>query len=401
MKNFDVVIIGAGIIGLSTALQLIKNSKELKICILEKEDHISAHQTGHNSGVIHSGIYYKPGSLKAENCIKGYDLLLDFCNNYEIPYELCGKIIIAASEDQIPAMKELQRRGEENGLKDIKEISQSEIKNYEPYASGVSALHIPQTGIVDYKSVSKKIFDLITDGNCKTFLSGKADRIEYSQNEVIIYTGKEKYSARCLVCCAGLYSDRLSQMCGLKIDYKIIPFRGEYYRLRDESKKFVKNLIYPVPDPKFPFLGVHFTKRMDGIIEAGPNAVLAFGKESYKKSDFNFKESIDTLKYKGFREIAARYWKTGFYEYYRSFSKKEFVRSLQKLIPDITGDDLIPGGSGIRAQACTKDGRLIDDFLLAENENVINVCNAPSPAATSAFSIAELISEKTIKKLKT
>jgi len=401
MKNFDVVIIGAGIIGLSTALQLIKNSQELKICILEKEDHISAHQTGHNSGVIHSGIYYKPGSLKAENCIKGYDLLLDFCNNYEIPYELCGKIIIAASEDQIPAMKELQRRGEENGLKDIKEISQSEIKNYEPYASGVRALHIPQTGIVDYKSVSKKIFDLITDRNCKTFLSGKADRIEYSQNEVIIYTGKEKYSARCLVCCAGLYSDRLSQMCGLKIDYKIIPFRGEYYRLRDESKKFVKNLIYPVPDPKFPFLGVHFTKRMDGIIEAGPNAVLAFGKESYKKSDFNFKESIDTLKYKGFREIAARYWKTGFYEYYRSFSKKEFVRSLQKLIPDITGDDLIPGGSGIRAQACTKDGRLIDDFLFAENENVINVCNAPSPAATSAFSIAELISEKTIKKLKT
>ena len=401
MKNFDVVIIGAGIIGLSTALQLIKNSQELKICILEKEDHISAHQTGHNSGVIHSGIYYKPGSLKAENCSKGYDLLLDFCNNYEIPYELCGKIIIAASEDQIPAMKELQRRGEENGLKDIKEISQSEIKDYEPYASGVSALHIPQTGIVDYKSVSKKIFDLITDRNCKTFLSGKADRIEYSQNEVIIYTGKEKYSARCLVCCAGLYSDRLSQMCGLKIDYKIIPFRGEYYRLRDESKKFVKNLIYPVPDPKFPFLGVHFTKRMDGIIEAGPNAVLAFGKESYKKSDFNFKESIDTLKYKGFREIAARYWKTGFYEYYRSFSKKEFVRSLQKLIPDITGDDLIPGGSGIRAQACTKDGRLIDDFLFAENENVINVCNAPSPAATSAFSIAELISEKTIKKLKT
>lgn len=399
MKNFDVIIIGAGIIGLSSALQLIKNSPDIKLCILEKEHYIAVHQTGHNSGVIHSGIYYKPGSLKAKNCIKGYEQLLHFCNENNVPYELCGKLIIAASENEIPAMNELKRRGIENGLKNLEDISENDIKKIEPFAVGIKALHVAQAGIVDYRIVCEKIFSHLKEKNVSIIFDEEVKKINIINGGVEIFSNKESYSAKCLVNCAGLYSDKLAEMSGMKINFRIIPFRGEYYRLRDESKKFVKNLIYPVPDPEFPFLGVHFTRRMDGIIEAGPNAVLAFGRESYKKSDFNFKESIDILKYKGLREIAAKYWRTGLYEYYRSFSKKEFVRSLQKLIPEISVNDLIPGGSGIRAQACTDDGKLIDDFLILEDENVINVCNAPSPAATSSFSIGETIADKIIANL--
>ena len=399
MKNFDVIIIGAGIIGLSSALQLIKNSPDIKLCILEKEHYIAVHQTGHNSGVIHSGIYYKPGSLKAKNCNKGYEQLRHFCNENNVPYELCGKLIIAASENEIPAMNELKRRGIENGLNNLKDISENEIREFEPFAVGIKALHVPQTGIVDYKIVCEKIYDHLKNKNVDIIFNEEVKKIIRINRGVEIYSEKENYSAKCLVNCGGLYSDKLAEISGMKINFRIIPFRGEYYRLRDESKKLVRNLIYPVPDPEFPFLGVHFTRRMDGIIEAGPNAVLAFGRESYKKSDFNFKESIDTLKYKGFREIAAKYWKTGFYEYYRSFSKMEFVRSLQKLVPDIREEDLMSGGSGIRAQACTDDGKLIDDFLILEDENVINVCNAPSPAATSSFSIGETIADKIIANL--
>ncbi|MFZ1323340.1 MAG: L-2-hydroxyglutarate oxidase [Ignavibacteria bacterium] len=399
MKNFDVLITGAGILGLCSAYMFIKNSPDTKICILEKENYFAKHQSGHNSGVIHSGIYYKPDSLKAKNCIRGYEQLLHFCKEFNVPFEICGKLIIATSEKEISVMNELKQRGIENGLKNLKEISENQIKEIEPYAAGIKALHVPQTGIVDYRIVCEKIYNHLKNKNVSIVFDEEVKKIKRINDGVEIYSDKESYSAKCLVNCAGLYSDKLAKMSGMKINFSIIPFRGEYYRLREESKKFVKNLIYPVPDPEFPFLGVHFTRRADGVIEAGPNAVLAFGRESYKKSDFNFKESIDTLKYKGFREIAARYWKTGFYEYYRSFSKREFVRSLQKLIPDIKGDDLIAGGSGIRAQACTDDGKLIDDFLILEDENIINVCNAPSPAATSSFSIGETIADKIIAKL--
>ncbi len=400
MRNFDIVIIGAGIIGLAAAFRLLKKSPCLKICILEKENGIAAHQTGHNSGVIHSGIYYKPGSSKALNCINGYKLLLEFCNEYNVSYDICGKLIIAVSEEELVGLNKLYERGTENGLAGLSVISENEIKKYEPHAAGLKALHVPQTGIVNYKTVCEKIYGDLLQEKVSVNFNEKVNEIKCSSDEVTIYTQGETYTAKCLVSCAGLYSDRISELSGMKTDFKIIPFRGEYYRLRDESRRLVKNLIYPVPDPEFPFLGVHFTRRTDGITEAGPNAVLAFGRESYKKSDINFSETAEILKYKGFRKIVAKYFKTGFYEFYRSFSKKEFVRSLQKLIPEIRAEDLIPGGSGVRAQACTKDGTLIDDFLFAENENIINVCNAPSPAATSAFSIGDTISEKIISKLK-
>jgi len=399
MRNFDIVIIGAGITGLAAAYRLLKKSPGLKICILEKESGIAAHQTGHNSGVIHSGIYYKPGSSKALNCITGYKLLLDFCNEFNVNYEICGKLIIAVSDNEVSRLNNLYQRGVENGLTGLSIISENEINKFEPHAAGVKALHVPQTGIVNYISVCQKIYTKLLHKNISVNFNEKVSDIKCASDEVTIKTQSGTYTAKCLVSCAGLYSDRIAEMSGMKTDFKIIPFRGEYYRLREESKTLVKNLIYPVPDPEFPFLGVHFTRRTDGITEAGPNAVLAFGRESYKKSSINFRESAEILKYKGFRKIASKYFKTGFYEFYRSFSKKEFVRSLQKLIPEILAEDLIPGGSGVRAQACTADGILIDDFLFAENETIINVCNAPSPAATSAFSIGDTISEKIISKL--
>ncbi|MBS1516531.1 MAG: L-2-hydroxyglutarate oxidase [Bacteroidetes bacterium] len=399
MENFDLIIIGAGILGLSTAYEFLNRAPGAKVCILEKEKKAAAHQTGHNSGVIHSGIYYKPGSLKAKNCRTGYELLINFCQNNDVDFEICGKLVIAADEKEIPAMNELYKRGIENGLENLEVIDSRHIRDFEPYAAGVKALHVPQTGIVDYISVCKKISSIISGKNCRINFNEEVKSINCTGQEVTVSTSSGKYMSGCLVSCAGLYSDRIASLSGMKTGFRIIPFRGEYFSIKEERKNLVRNLIYPVPDPEFPFLGVHFTRRKDGITEAGPNAVLAFGKESYAKSDFNFKETFDTFTYSGFRKIASKYWKTGFYEMYRSFSKKEFVRSLQRLVPEITGNDLLPGGSGIRAQACSEDGKLIDDFLFAENENIINICNAPSPAATSAFSIAGTITDKIFNKL--
>lgn len=399
MNNFDVVIVGAGIIGLSTAYKLLEKNPSLKICILEKEDGVAKHQTGHNSGVIHSGIYYKPGSLKAVNCISGYKMLLDFCDENKIQYEICGKIIIATEEKELAALQILFERGIANGLAGIKIISQEEIKELEPNVTGIKGIVVPQTGILDYKIVSGKLAELLKDKGAEIKFGEEVIDLKLNSNEVEIKAKKNNYTSSILVSCAGLYSDKIALMIDTKINFRIIPFRGEYYQLKDSRGKLIKNLIYPVPDPEFPFLGVHFTRRIDGVVEAGPNAVLAFKKEGYKKSDFNFSEVLNTLSYRGFHKIAAKYWKTGFYEIYRSLSKKEFVKSLQRLLPVIKEEDLIPGGSGVRAQACDKDGKLIDDFLFIENERVINVCNAPSPAATSSLSIGDMISDKVLKKI--
>ena len=396
MNKFDVIIIGAGIIGLATAYKLIEKNPSLKICILEKEPGAARHQTGHNSGVIHSGIYYKPGSLKAVNCIKGYHMLLDFCNANEIQYEICGKIIVATEEKELTQLKMLYERGIENGLKGIKELSISELREIEPKVTGIKGILVPETGIVDYKKVSAKISEIISERGTLFFFNEEVRSIKLSGSEAVVRTGRNSYTSSVIISCAGLYSDKIALMLNNKIDFRIIPFRGEYYSLKESSRHLIKNLIYPVPDPEFPFLGVHFTRRTDGMIEAGPNAVLAFKKEGYKKSDFNIKEAFDTFSYSGFHKVAGKFWKTGFYEIYRSLSKKEFVKSLQRLVPDISGDDLVPGGSGVRAQACDKNGKLIDDFLFIENERVINVCNAPSPAATSCFSIGETISGKVL-----
>jgi len=398
MNNFDIIIIGAGIIGLSTAYKLIEKNPSLKICLIEKESGVAKHQTGHNSGVIHSGIYYKPGSLKAVNCITGYKMLLDFCDNNDIKYEICGKIIVATEEKELTPLKTLFERGIENGLKGLKELSGPELIETEPNIAGIRGILVPQTGIVDYKIVSAKISDLIKVKGVEIKLSEEVLDLRSEGSRVEVITNKESYSSSFLISCAGLFSDKTASMLNKKIDFRIIPFRGEYYKLKDSSRHLIKNLIYPVPDPEFPFLGVHFTRRIDGMTEAGPNAVLAFKKEGYKKSDFSISETLNTLTYGGFHKIAMKYWKTGFYEIYRSLSKKEFVKSLQRLVPEIKGDDLVPGGSGVRAQACDKNGKLIDDFLFIENERVINVCNAPSPAATSCFSIGDTISKKVIQK---
>ncbi len=398
MNNFDVTVIGAGIVGLSTAYKLIEKEPSLKVCVIEKENRVAAHQTGHNSGVIHSGIYYKPGSLKAENCITGYRMLLDFCDENQILYDICGKIIVAVSEKELKPLQTLFERGQSNGLERVKYISREEIKEIEPYAEGIKGIFVPQTGITDYKEVSLKIAEKISQRGAEIKLSEEVESVKIRENTVEVITKKNKYTSKVLVTCAGLYSDKIAAMTSDIINFRIIPFRGEYYRLNESAKHLVKNLIYPVPDPEFPFLGVHFTRRTDGMIEAGPNAVLAFKKEGYGKSDFDLRELAGTLSYKGFLKVASRFWKTGFYEFRRSFSKKEFVRSLQKLIPGIKESDISEGGSGVRAQACDVNGNLTDDFLFIENENVINVCNAPSPAATSAFSIGKKISEKVFLK---
>ncbi len=400
MKNFDVIIIGAGIIGLSTAYELLKKDSSLKICILEKEPGIAFHQTGHNSGVIHSGIYYKPGTAKAVNCINGYKMLTQFCDSHEIPYEICGKIIIAVEEAELNTLQELYKRGVSNKLSGIKLISNKEIKEIEPYATGIQGIFVPQTGIVNYRTVCEKIQQDIKDKGVVINFLEQVLEIKQNTNDIKIKSNKSEYNSPVLISCAGLYADKIGGLISnKKAEFRIIPFRGEYYHLRNTSNYLIKNLIYPVPDPEFPFLGVHFTRKIVGIVEAGPNAVLAFSKEGYKKNDFNLTETIDTLSFKGFRKLARRYWKTGIYELYRSFSKKEFVKSLQRLVPQIKAEDIIPGGSGVRAQACDSQGKLIDDFLLIENERIINVCNAPSPAATSSFSIGETISEKIIKKI--
>lgn len=402
MRNFDVIIIGAGIIGLATAYKLIEKKPLLKIGLIEKELNVSMHQTGHNSGVIHSGIYYKPGSLKALNCIKGYKMLLDFCDENNIEYDLCGKLIIAADEKELTRLDVLFQRGVENGLKGIKKLTSEEIKNTEPHVTGIAGLLVPQTGIVDYKIVSQKLEEIIQSKGITIRFNEEVINVIDLNNSVEVTTSSEKYNASAVVSCAGLYSDKIASMIngGSELDFRIIPFRGEYYQLKNQAKHLIKNLIYPVPDPEFPFLGVHFTRRMDGIVEAGPNAVLAFKKEGYKKTDLNINELFSTLGFKGFHKIAKKYWKTGFYEIYRSFSKKEFVRSLQKLIPEIKENDLLKGGSGVRAQACRSDGSLIDDFLFQEKGQIINVCNAPSPGATSSLSIGETIADKVLKLLK-
>ncbi|MBL8006092.1 MAG: L-2-hydroxyglutarate oxidase [Ignavibacteria bacterium] len=398
MDNYDVTVIGAGIIGLATAYKLLEFNPSMKICILEKENGVAFHQTGHNSGVIHSGIYYKPGSLKAVNCITGYNMLLEFCDENNIPYDICGKIIVATQEKEIPPLKTLYERGIANGLSGTKLISADEIKEHEPEAAGIQGIYVPQTGIVDYKAVSEKIYEKLKSAGSEVRFGEEVISINSSDTEPVIATRKNKYSSKAVIGCAGLYSDKIAQMTGSETDFRIIPFRGEYYKLKDSARHLVKNLIYPVPDPEFPFLGVHFTRRIDGMIEAGPNAVLAFKKEGYVKSDFSLSETLNTLSYTGFHKVAAKYWKTGFYEFRRSFSKNEFVNSLQKLIPAIKSDDIEKGGSGVRAQACDSGGKLIDDFMFVENGNFINVCNAPSPAATSCFSIGKTIAEKILKK---
>lgn len=394
----DVVIVGGGIVGLATALHLIIKNPGSKIMVLEKENEVGLHQTGNNSGVIHSGLYYKPGSLKARNCIRGYELLINFCNANNIPYELCGKIVVATEERELPLLKNLFDRGAQNGLKNLRMLNAGQLKEYEPHVAGIAGFFVPQTGIVDYKKVAEKYAGLVKQKGGEIQLGEKVIDIKLTGNEVTVITEKSSYTSALLVNCAGLYSDKIARLTSADVNVKIIPFRGEYYKLRKEKEYLVKNLIYPVPDPNFPFLGVHFTRMMKGGVEAGPNAVLAFSREGYRKSKINLSELTETLAWPGFQKVARKYWRTGFAEMYRSFSKSAFTKALQKLIPEVQESDLIQGGAGVRAQACDRTGGLVDDFLIFENKQVINVCNAPSPAATASLSIGEAVADLVLKK---
>ena len=396
---YDVVLVGGGIVGLATGYKLITARPDLKIAILEKESQLALHQTANNSGVIHSGLYYKPGSLKAINCIKGYHELVNFCKEEKIPYEITGKVVVATRESQRPLLTMLLERGLENGLTGTRKITLDELKEYEPYCTGVGAIHVPQTGIVDYLQVALAYGRKIIQLGGAIFLDHKVLEISHKDSINYIETSKGTFQAKLVVNCAGLYSDKVARMNDASInDVKIIPFRGEYFKLKAEREYLVKNLIYPVPDPNFPFLGVHFTRMKKGGVEAGPNAVLAFKREGYKKTQVNLAELAETLAWPGFQKVAAKYWKTGIGELYRSFSKAAFTKALQELIPEIQESDLVEGGAGVRAQACDRTGGLLDDFAIRESEFAINVLNAPSPAATSSLSIGGTVADMVLKR---
>jgi len=394
----DFIIIGGGIVGLSTAYHLKKQNPRLTVIVLEKESKIALHQTGHNSGVIHSGIYYKPGSLKAINCKKGYNQLIHFCDENEIKYDLCGKIIVATEKEELAVMSGIYDRGVANGLLGIKKICAQEIKEIEPHCAGIEGIWVPQTGIVDYIKVSQKYADLFIQLGGEILFDQKVREIKSLGNTSEIQTQNNRFETKWIINCAGLYSDKVAKMTDKELDVQILPFRGEYFNINKEKEYLVKNLIYPVPNPNFPFLGVHFTRMVDGGVEAGPNAVLAFAREGYTNTTINWKELFETLGHSGFQKVALKYWKDGMYEMYRSYSKTAFTKALQRLVPEIQKEDLELGNAGVRAQACDRKGNLSDDFLIFQDNNIINVCNAPSPAATSSLAIGESIASMALKK---
>ncbi|MEO1823209.1 MAG: L-2-hydroxyglutarate oxidase, partial [Candidatus Lambdaproteobacteria bacterium] len=389
MQQTDIIIIGGGIVGLATAYQFTLDYPLLKITLLEKEQQLAAHQTGHNSGVLHTGIYYKPGSLKALNCLEGKSRMEDFCSKEEIDFEICGKVIVAISEAELPALETIYQRGRTNGVS-CEMINSEKLHELEPHVAGIKAVHVPEAGIVDYGQVCKRFAKhLQNNEDNQIHCSTKVIGIRHSEN-IVVETEQGEFEGRFLVNCAGLYSDKITAMTQPP-ESKIIPFRGEYYEVRPEKHHLCRNLIYPVPDPSFPFLGVHFTRMINGSLECGPNAVLAFAREGYTRSTVNFLELAEVLSYPGFIRLAAKYWRAGAGEMWRSFSKAAFVRALQRLVPEISADDLETAPAGIRAQAVLSNGKLVDDFLIQENKNIINVCNAPSPAATSSLNIGKHI----------
>jgi L-2-hydroxyglutarate oxidase len=397
--QYDIVIVGGGIVGLATAYQIKQQKPELKMALVEKENVVAQHQTGHNSGVIHSGLYYKPGSLKAKNCIDGYAMLLEFCKEHNIKYELCGKLVVATQEHEVPYLEKLYERGLENGLSKITYIDKDEAKEIEPHVNMLKAIKVPYTGIIDYREVCLKLAELFQEKGGELFLGEKVTDIKQNGGISEVITPKQTLTAKLVINCAGLYCDKVAGYTQDKLDTRIIPFRGEYYMLKKDRRHLVKHLIYPVPDPNFPFLGVHFTRMIEGGVEAGPNAVFAFAREGYTKSDINLKELVESLAWPGFQKVMWKYWKTGMGEMYRSFSKSAFTKALQRLIPEITEDDLEAAEAGVRAQACDRTGGLLDDFKIVEDPLTINILNAPSPAATSSLSIGKTVADMALSKV--
>ena len=394
---FDFVVIGGGIVGLSTARALLERHPGARLLLLEKEGGWARHQTGHNSGVIHSGIYYKPGSYKARFCLEGARALVEFCRERGIEYEICGKVIVATEPGELPLLDALYERGLKNGL-EVEKIGPGELKEIEPHASGMAAIRVPSTGIVDFKKVAEAFAALVREKGGELRTGTRVEDISERGREVVVRTNKGAFHARALVNCAGLYSDRVARLCGVEPGAKIVPFRGEYYELRPEKRYLVKNLIYPVPNPNFPFLGVHFTRSIDGMVEAGPNAVLGLAREGYKKTDFDLKDFVEEITYPALWRLARKNWRTGIGEIHRSVSKKAFVRGLKKLVPEVEEGDVVPISAGVRAQALKEDGAMVDDFLISEGENSVHVLNAPSPAATASIPIGQEIARRIAEK---
>ncbi len=396
-SRHDVTIIGGGIVGLAVALALTKRFPRLRLLLLEKENHVGQHQSSHNSGVIHSGIYYQPGSLKAKLCVEGARAMVEFCRAHGIPHQVCGKVIVATHEDEVPRLEELRRRGEANGLTGVRSIGPEQLREIEPHASGLRALVVPSTGITDYAAVCAKYAELVQAQGGVILTSTAVTGLRQLASEIMVETNGGAFSTSYLINCAGLFSDRISRMAGEEPDVMIVPFRGEYHDLVPERSSLVRALIYPVPQPRFPFLGVHFTRRISGSVSAGPNAVLALRREGYRHTDFNLRDMASSVMFPGFWRMAARDWRSGLEEFRRSFSKSELVRALQRLVPEVQEKDLVPGGSGVRAQALKRDGTLADDFQFVPSGTLLHVLNVPSPAATASLPIGRAIGEMAAK----
>ena len=390
-SQYDIVIIGGGILGLSTAMQLLERSPQWRVAVVEKEEELATHQTGHNSGVMHSGIYYRPGSRKAQFCVAGLNNMIKFCEENEIEFQQCGKVIVALHESELGRLQDLYERGTANGVPDLEIVGPERLKEIEPHTAGVRALWAPHTGIVDFTKVAAAFANQFQQAGGDIFTGAAVKKITRSTGSVALETTKGTLQAKYLINCAGLYADKVASMTGENVGVRIIPFRGEYYTLRQESHHLVSGLIYPVPDPQFPFLGVHFTRNIKGHVEAGPNAVMALRREGYRKRDFSLGDSLGNLAYPGFWKMALKYWKIGMGEVYRSYSRRVFLRDLQRLLPEIQNSDLASGGSGVRAQAVARDGSLLDDFSIIQSGDAIHVLNAPSPGATSSLAIGEHI----------
>jgi len=396
MKRVDIAVVGGGIVGLATSLALLARRPGASLVVLEKESALAAHQTGHNSGVIHAGLYYKPGSLKATTCARGRALLERFCEEHGVVFERCGKVVVATSREEVPRLDELERRGRANGLAGVRRLGADELREHEPHAAGVAALFVPETGIVDYTEVARAYAAEAARRGAEVRTGARATGIFRRDGRVVVATTAGDVEARVLVACAGLESDRVARMAGLAIDVAIVPFRGEYWMLAPERAKLVKSLVYPVPDPSFPFLGVHFTRRIHGGVEAGPNAVLALAREGYSRASFDLRDAWGVARWPGFWRMARRHWRAGMAEQARSLRRASFARACAALVPEVRADDLTPGGAGVRAQAVRRDGALVDDFAIAEDVRMVHVVNAPSPAATASLAIGEEIAARAL-----
>ena len=390
---WDVIVVGGGILGLSTAMEITRRHSRKRVLVLEKEAGVGRHQSLHNSGVIHAGLYYRPGSLKAKTCVEGAAAMVRFAQEHGIDHEICGKVVVATTEAEIPRLEELRRRGEANGIENIAVLGPEELREIEPHTRGVKALRVPSTGIIDYNAVVRAYARLIEAGGQRIQTSAQVTGIAVAGGEKRVETTAGDFAGKLIVNCAGLYADRIAKLAGGAPPMKIVPFRGEYYELTPGRRSLVKSLIYPVPDPAFPFLGVHFTRRVNGSVEAGPNAVLAYMREGYTKTGISPYDLLETLTYPGFLRLALKYWKTGLGEMVRSVSKSAFTRALQKLMPEIRESDLVPAGAGVRAQAVDRDGGLLDDFSIIRTEGAVHVCNAPSPGATASLMIGKAIAD--------